>query len=128
MTSEGVSHLVKIADFGLARDVYRNDYYRKEGEALLPVRWMSPEALIDGLFTTQSDVWYVPSPALLAPLTRVTQSLYCDVIVLRAFGVLMWEVFTLAKQPYPARSNIEVLQYVTDSGTLEQPYRCPHTL
>lgn len=30
--------VVKIGDFGLARDVYRNDYYRKEGEGLLPVR------------------------------------------------------------------------------------------
>jgi len=35
--------VVKIGDFGLARDVYRNDYYRKEGEGLLPVRWMPPE-------------------------------------------------------------------------------------
>ena len=51
-------HIVKIGDFGLARDIYKNDYYRKEGEGLLPVRWMSPESLIDGVFTTQSDVWY----------------------------------------------------------------------
>ena len=50
---------VKIGDFGLARDIYKNDYYRKEGEGLLPVRWMSPESLIDGVFTTQSDVWCV---------------------------------------------------------------------
>ena len=52
---------VKIGDFGLARDIYKNDYYRKEGEGLLPVRWMSPESLIDGVFTTQSDVWLVTS-------------------------------------------------------------------
>ncbi len=51
--------VVKIGDFGLARDIYKNDYYRKEGEGLLPVRWMSPESLVDGVFTTQSDVWYV---------------------------------------------------------------------
>jgi len=50
-------HIVKIGDFGLARDIYKNDYYRKEGEGLLPVRWMSPESLIDGVFTTLSDVW-----------------------------------------------------------------------
>ena len=49
--------IVKIGDFGLARDIYKNDYYRKEGEGLLPVRWMSPESLVDGVFTTQSDVW-----------------------------------------------------------------------
>lgn len=40
-----VRRMVKIGDFGLARDVYRNDYYRKEGEGLLPVRWMPPEVM-----------------------------------------------------------------------------------
>lgn len=33
------SRIVKIGDFGLARDIYKNDYYRKEGEGLLPVRY-----------------------------------------------------------------------------------------
>lgn len=32
--------IVKIGDFGLARDIYKNDYYRKEGEGLLPVRYV----------------------------------------------------------------------------------------
>lgn len=73
--------IVKIGDFGLARDIYKNDYYRKEGEGLLPVRWMSPESLVDGVFTSQSDIW--------------------------AFGVLCWEIMTMGQQPYPARTNIE---------------------
>lgn len=51
------NRIVKIGDFGLARDVYKNDYYRKEGEGLLPVRWMAPESLVDGVFTSQSDIW-----------------------------------------------------------------------
>jgi len=41
----------------MARDVYEGDYYRVEGQGLLPVRWMAPESLIDGLFTLKSDVW-----------------------------------------------------------------------
>lgn len=49
--------IVKLCDFGLARDIYKNDYYRKRNEPKLPVRWMSPEAIRDGLFTTKSDVW-----------------------------------------------------------------------
>lgn len=57
--------VVKIGDFGLARDIYKNDYYRKEGEGLLPVRWMSPESLVDGVFTTQSDIWWVYSKDVL---------------------------------------------------------------
>ena len=60
-SKEPGQRVVKIGDFGLARDIYKNDYYRKEGEGLLPVRWMSPESLIDGVFTTQSDVWSVHS-------------------------------------------------------------------
>jgi serine/threonine protein kinase len=51
--------LVKIGDFGLARMLSQQDYYRKTGEALLPVRWMAPESLLDALFTSQSDVWLV---------------------------------------------------------------------
>ena len=50
---------VKIGDFGMTRDVYETDYYRKGGKGLLPVRWMAPESLRDGIFTTASDVWYV---------------------------------------------------------------------
>ncbi len=51
--------VIKIGDFGLARDVYKNDYYRKKGEGLLPVRWMSLESLTDGIFNKYSDVWSV---------------------------------------------------------------------
>ncbi|XP_053397738.1 proto-oncogene tyrosine-protein kinase ROS-like isoform X2 [Mercenaria mercenaria] len=91
--------VVKIGDFGLARDIYKNDYYRKEGEGLLPVRWMSPESLVDGVFTTQSDIW--------------------------AFGVLMWEVVTFGQQPYPARTNIDVLHFVRSGGRLDRPESCP---
>ncbi|XP_076304800.1 proto-oncogene tyrosine-protein kinase ROS-like [Tachypleus tridentatus] len=93
---------VKIGDFGLARDIYKNDYYRKEGEGLLPVRWMAPESLIDGVFTSQSDIW--------------------------AFGVLLWEVMTLGQQPYPARTNLEVLYYVRGGGRLDSPEKCPREL
>ncbi|XP_065076468.1 proto-oncogene tyrosine-protein kinase ROS isoform X3 [Ochlerotatus camptorhynchus] len=94
--------VVKIGDFGLARDIYKNDYYRKEGEGLLPVRWMSPESLVDGVFTSQSDIW--------------------------AFGVLLWEIMTLGQQPYPARNNVEVLHYVRDGGRLGRPQDCPEEL
>ncbi|NXX83464.1 ROS1 kinase, partial [Urocolius indicus] len=96
---ESSSRVVKIGDFGLARDIYKNDYYRKRGEGLLPVRWMAPESLIDGVFTNRSDVW--------------------------AFGVLVWETLTLGQQPYPGFSNIEVLHHVRSGGRLESPNNCP---
>ncbi|EMP38631.1 Proto-oncogene tyrosine-protein kinase ROS [Chelonia mydas] len=97
-----LSRIVKIGDFGLARDVYKNDYYRKRGEGLLPVRWMAPESLIDGVFTNRSDVW--------------------------AFGVLVWETLTLGHQPYPGYSNLDVLHHVQTGGRLELPNNCPDDL
>ncbi|XP_030245296.1 protein sevenless, partial [Drosophila navojoa] len=98
----GGRRIVKIGDFGLARDIYKSDYYRKEGEGLLPVRWMALESLVDGLFSTQSDVW--------------------------AFGVLCWEILTLGQQPYAARNNFEVLAHVKEGGRLQQPEQCPDKL
>lgn len=44
----------------MTRDIYETDYYRKGGKGLLPVRWMAPESLKDGVFTAHSDCWLVP--------------------------------------------------------------------
>ncbi|XP_066448944.1 insulin-like growth factor 1 receptor isoform X2 [Eleutherodactylus coqui] len=93
---------VKIGDFGMTRDIYETDYYRKGGKGLLPVRWMSPESLKDGVFTTHSDVW--------------------------SFGVVLWEIATLAEQPYHGMSNEQVLRFVMEGGLLEKPDNCPDML
>uniref|UniRef100_A0A8C5D3M6 Tyrosine-protein kinase receptor n=1 Tax=Gouania willdenowi TaxID=441366 RepID=A0A8C5D3M6_GOUWI len=93
---------VKIGDFGMTRDIYETDYYRKGGKGLLPVRWMSPESLKDGVFTTYSDVW--------------------------SFGVVLWEISTLAEQPYQGLSNEQVLRFVMEGGLLEKPQNCPDML
>ena len=37
--------VVKVGDFGMARDVYETEYYKKQGRGLLPVRWMAPESI-----------------------------------------------------------------------------------
>lgn len=97
-----LNRVVKIGDFGLARDVYRSDYYRKNGEGLLPVRWMAPESLMYSIYTSQTDVW--------------------------SFGIICWEIMTLGQQPYAARSNTDVLLFVQHGGRLEQPENCPAEL
>lgn len=91
--------VVKIGDFGLARDIYKNDYYRTNGKRALPVRWMAPESLVDNVFTSQSDIW--------------------------SFGVLCWEVMTFGQRPYPTRDNEQVMQFVADGQRLQPPAICP---
>ena len=47
---------VKIADFGLSRDIYSNHYYRMGSKSKVPVKWMAHESLTDNVYTVQSDV------------------------------------------------------------------------
>ncbi|KAL6419442.1 hypothetical protein ACFW04_011410 [Cataglyphis niger] len=96
------NRVVKIGDFGLARDVYENDYYRKKGQDLLPVRWMAPESLVIGKFTSQSDVW--------------------------SFGVIMWEITSLGEQPYTGRTDLGVIDYIRGGHRLTMPLNCPPAL
>ena len=49
--------VVKIADFGLARDIYDKQYYRSKKQRPLPIRWMAPECLqSDCVFSSKTDV------------------------------------------------------------------------
>ncbi|XP_026686010.1 tyrosine-protein kinase transmembrane receptor Ror-like [Diaphorina citri] len=90
---------VKISDFGLSRDVYASDYYRIQSKSLLPVRWMPPESILYGKFTTESDVW--------------------------SYGVVLWEVYSYGLQPYYGYSNQEVIEMIRSRQMLRGPEDCP---
>uniref|UniRef100_A0A8D0G8B7 Tyrosine-protein kinase receptor n=1 Tax=Sphenodon punctatus TaxID=8508 RepID=A0A8D0G8B7_SPHPU len=99
LTCSGPGRVAKIGDFGMARDIYRASYYRKGGRAMLPVKWMPPEAFLEGIFTSKTDTW--------------------------SFGVLLWEIFSLGYMPYPCKTNQEVLEFVTSGGRMDPPKKCP---
>ncbi|KAK2189103.1 hypothetical protein NP493_115g08000 [Ridgeia piscesae] len=80
----GENNQVKVGDFGLARFVEEGVYNSSKGS--FPVRWAAPEVLNFLQFSIKSDVW--------------------------AFGVLMWEVYTLGKLPYFTLKNTDVIEHV----------------
>ena len=47
----------KLSDFGLARGVHEDDYYKVTSATKLPVKWMAPESLLYKKFSAASDVW-----------------------------------------------------------------------
>ncbi|XP_008851384.1 macrophage-stimulating protein receptor isoform X2 [Nannospalax galili] len=95
---------VKVADFGLARDILDKDYYsvQQQRHARLPVKWMALESLQTYRFTTKSDVW--------------------------SFGVLLWELLTRGAPPYPHINPFDLTHFLAQGRRLPQPEYCPNSL
>uniref|UniRef100_A0A8C5BMQ8 receptor protein-tyrosine kinase n=1 Tax=Gadus morhua TaxID=8049 RepID=A0A8C5BMQ8_GADMO len=95
----GEDMTVKIADFGLSRNIYSADYYKADENDAIPIRWMPPESIFYNRYTSESDVW--------------------------AYGVVLWEVFSQGMQPYYGMAHEEVIYYVRDGHILGCPENCP---
>ncbi|KAI3369000.1 hypothetical protein L3Q82_025972, partial [Scortum barcoo] len=93
--------IVKICDFGLARDIMHDNNYVSKGSTFLPVKWMAPESIFDNLYTTLSDVW--------------------------SYGILLWEIFSLGGTPYPGMVVDSSFYNKIKSGyRMSKPEHAPH--
>jgi len=97
----GDNNNVKIADFGLARLIKEDEYEARVG-ARFPIKWTAPEAANYSRFSIKSDVW--------------------------SFGILLTELVTFGRIPYPGMTNAEVLHQVEHGFRMQQPQGCPPAL
>lgn len=97
----GDSNIVKIADFGLARLIKEDEYEARVG-ARFPIKWTAPEAANYSKFSIKSDVW--------------------------SFGILLTELVTYGRIPYPGMTNAEVLHQVEHGYRMPCPNQCPSAL
>ncbi|XP_028815805.1 tyrosine-protein kinase BTK [Denticeps clupeoides] len=88
------SGTIKVTDFGLSRYVLDDEYTSSVGSKF-PVRWSPPEVLNYCKFSSKSDVW--------------------------AYGVLMWEIYTLGRMPYERLNNTEIVDKVSGGLRLYRP-------
>ncbi|VDP02989.1 unnamed protein product [Heligmosomoides polygyrus] len=90
----GAAYEVKISDFGLS--VADKSELRLNKLQKVPVKWLSPETINEGVFTTKTDVW--------------------------SFGVLMWEIFANCKSdPFPGETNAQAVSLITGKTPPMEP-------
>lgn len=89
--------VIKLADFGLARDIYNDSYYKTmTPDSAMPLKWMAPECLIDQKFSIKSDVW--------------------------SFGVVLWEVMNFCQaRPYAKIDAMMMENYLKNGNRLQKP-------
>jgi fyn-related kinase len=95
------NRVCKVADFGLAR-VIDEDIYEAHTGAKFPIKWTAPEAAMYSRFTIKSDVW--------------------------SFGILLYEIITYGRFPYPGMTNAEVLEKIQTGYRMASPPNCPKNL
>uniref|UniRef100_F1KW71 Proto-oncogene tyrosine-protein kinase receptor Ret n=1 Tax=Ascaris suum TaxID=6253 RepID=F1KW71_ASCSU len=94
----GGGNQLKISDFGLSR----HGVYVKASKGVIPLRWLSIEAIQHSVYSTKSDVW--------------------------AYGVVLWEICTLGGFPYSTVSDKDLLKYLQQGNRLEKPTSCANEI
>ncbi|VEL37794.1 unnamed protein product [Protopolystoma xenopodis] len=81
---------------------FQNREYVAHAGARFPIKWTAPEAANYSRFTIKSDVW--------------------------SFGILLTELVTYGRVPYPGMHNAEVLRQVESGYRMPRPAGCPPEL
>ncbi|XP_045158786.2 tyrosine-protein kinase SRK2-like [Mercenaria mercenaria] len=89
---------VKVAGFGLAKFM-QEDIYEANENTKFPIKWTAPEAAFDRKFSIKSDVW--------------------------SYGVLLYELITFGKVPYPGMNGHETLNRVNEGFRMQKPIGGP---
>ena len=79
-----------------------NQWALTGGGAQVPVKWMAPESITERVYSTASDVW--------------------------SYGVLLWEIFTLAEKPYADMTAEGAVSAVLRGYRLPRPGKCPENM
>jgi len=91
----GEGEKCKVTDFGMARNLHQDDIYTRKSRGRLPVKWTAYEALLYGIYTTQSDVW--------------------------SYGVLLYEILTVGGSPYPDINARQIAGKIKEGYRMPKP-------
>ncbi|XP_033111176.1 proto-oncogene tyrosine-protein kinase receptor Ret-like [Anneissia japonica] len=96
LVAEGL--VIKISDFGLMRDIYEADAYKRTSKGRIPVKWIAIESLYDNVYTAKSDVW--------------------------SFAILLWEIVTMGATPYPGVTSERLYNILKTGYRMIKPDGC----
>ncbi|CAI8039731.1 Ephrin type-A receptor 8 (Fragment) [Geodia barretti] len=96
------SLVCKIGDFGMARNLMDDSYYKSTEIRPLPVKWMAPEALLYRQYSSASDVW--------------------------SFGMVLYEIWSVGRKPYEQLTNQQVIDNLNSKMCHPPPPGCPRAI
>lgn len=97
------SKVAKIGNFKMAQELGNFDQFLcKAPVSRDQMPWAAPETIAGNVSSVESDIW--------------------------SFGVVLWEVFTLGREPYESLSDVQITTFLLDEERLSRPKDCPHAL
>ena len=137
----------KIGDFGMARDLMDDTYYTSQTTSKIPVKWTAPEvsrykviilkkqhqihskASVNVTTTYQTTSFssddHLPDHIFFQALLYKKYSSDSDVW---SYAMLLFEVWTVGKKPYPSMSNQNVIRIIKSGHCQPPPSGCPRAI